>query len=450
MTRFARAILVSLALAGLASADTIYLQDGTRIEGAIKRDGPNWIVTADDGKVSTVPGDQVKRIALSGQRKTSNAGAPVTAGADGLESLRRSAENLSDISQIIDRYNRFITQAQGTPSEAEARKDLEVWQQRQAQGLVKADNRWVTPAEREALRGKAMLTAGQGRELAKQNKFNEAGTVLTQAIAQDPQCVTALYLLGYVQIKQNQIPEARKSLDAAAALLRDHAPTLNNLALVMFRQNQVAQALATYDQAMLAQPSDPTILANVAEALHTLNDLQKNSAQAQKAQQDLAAQQPALDQQMAQKGLHRWGAVYLNDADFARVQAADQEMKAQKDSMQKDFDATQARINQINATIKSNNDLLVTVQNQSLVQSVDGRPVRDSNGRYVQSTLPDQNLAIQQQNTQLANEREQATKHLAELRQQARNMQQKLPIPQYMGIQQPFGVEGTPVGQAGK
>jgi tetratricopeptide (TPR) repeat protein len=449
MTRFAQAIFVSLALAGFSRADTIYLQDGTRVDGSMKRDGTNWIITGEDGKLTTVTQDQVKRIELSGQRKATTPGAPVTAGADGLESLRRAADNLTDIPQIIDRYNRFIAQAQGTPAEAEARKDLDVWQQRQAQGLVKADNRWVTPAERDALRAKAILTAGQGRELIKQNKFNEASTVLAEAAGQDPQCVTALYLLGYVQIRQNQFAEARKSLDAAAAILRDHAPTLNNLALVMYRQNQLIQAIATYDQAMLAQPSDQTIVGNVAEALHGLNDQQLKSSQAQKAIADLNQQWPAVDQEMAKKGLHRWGAVYLSDADYAKVQNADQQMKAQRDAMQKDFDDTQARVNQLNASIKANNDLLITLQNQSLVTNTDGRPVRDSNGRYVQSALPDQNLAIQQQNQQYANERDQAVAHLNELKRAAGSLQQKYPIPQFTGIQQPFGVEGTPVKQPG-
>jgi hypothetical protein len=124
---FAVAALVVLPAWG----DVVRLQDGTTLDGTLKREPGGWAVTDKTGKTTHITDDKVDSI-----EKTGSATA-----ADATESklnvLRRSVENLTDIAQITDRYTKFIEQNRNTPAAATAQKELEVWQDRQSKGLVK-------------------------------------------------------------------------------------------------------------------------------------------------------------------------------------------------------------------------------------------------------------------------------------------------------------------------
>src|SRR6476661_8844447 len=82
-----------------ASADVLYLTDGTRLEGDVKRGPEGWNVTDASGKVTSVPSNKVKSIELKGAttRKAPDAVE------QRLASLRRSVENLDELGEIVDR-----------------------------------------------------------------------------------------------------------------------------------------------------------------------------------------------------------------------------------------------------------------------------------------------------------------------------------------------------------
>jgi len=85
----------------------VYLNDGTRLEGDIHKNGDGWVVTTGPGQRTSLAAGQIKRIEL-----TSNDADPTAA--DGrLASLRRSAEFSSDAGDMIARYQRFIDQNAG-------------------------------------------------------------------------------------------------------------------------------------------------------------------------------------------------------------------------------------------------------------------------------------------------------------------------------------------------
>jgi len=413
-------------------ADVITLSDGTRFEGDIKREGDHFLVTTSEGKKLEIPASQVKGIALKGRTAATE---------DRLGSLRRSVENLNDIQQIIDRYQKFIEQNKTSPIVGEAEKDLAQWKDRQAKGFVKAAGRWMTPAEREELRGKSALVADQARDLIKQNRLKEADALLSDALAGDPQNASALYLRGYLQIKQEAFPAARKSLEVVNQLVPNHAPTLNNLAIVLFRQNQFAAAMNAYDQAMLSQPGDVRILTNVAEALNALPENIKTSVAAKKAERRLAEQQTALEPQMAQHGYKRWGSMYVSREDYAKLEEAEKGIKQKLDEMSADYDKTKAQVDAIDRDLDTN---------QRTMRSLEARSqVLDAQGRLVQIPLPQQYYDVQNDNQKLTQDRNAALAHLDQLRQAAKAEQQKVPTPKYTGIQQPIGVEGTPLAVAG-
>ena len=52
-------------LTASAAADVIHRTDGTSIEGSIKRNGGEWIVTDAAGKATAIPEDQVRSIEIT-------------------------------------------------------------------------------------------------------------------------------------------------------------------------------------------------------------------------------------------------------------------------------------------------------------------------------------------------------------------------------------------------
>src|SRR3954471_19296368 len=131
MKRILLVLLTLFCFATCLRADTIVLKDGSRIVGDVKRTPEGWTITTPDGKTRTVSADGVKSIELGSATKGSQQSA------EGLASLRRSVEALTDINQIIDRYQRFIENAKDAKVAADAQRDLSMWRERRDKGMVK-------------------------------------------------------------------------------------------------------------------------------------------------------------------------------------------------------------------------------------------------------------------------------------------------------------------------
>jgi len=116
-------LLASIFISSPLLADIIHLQDGSTINGDIKKAADGWYVTV-NGKTSLVTADQVKSIELAPR------GNPKDVAVGRLASLRHSVEALSDLKVIISRYEAFIEQNKGLPAEVEAIRDLAEWHER--------------------------------------------------------------------------------------------------------------------------------------------------------------------------------------------------------------------------------------------------------------------------------------------------------------------------------
>src|SRR5215469_7704289 len=93
--------LVLLA-AACCRADIINLTDGTKVEGKIRKTSDGWAVTQKDGTVVNVDADKVASI------EASRSPDAISVAEDRLASLRRVAEHLTDLQDIISRYQKFI------------------------------------------------------------------------------------------------------------------------------------------------------------------------------------------------------------------------------------------------------------------------------------------------------------------------------------------------------
>lgn len=429
MKRLAITLIGVMALARVALGDVVVLKDGTRIEGDVKRTADGWTIKAAGGSVRNVAADAVQSIELGDAAKSGSM--------EGLASLRRSVEALSDVNQIIDRYQRFIERTKEAQVIAEAQVDLASWRERRDRGLVKHGNKWVTPEEVVEISVKANATALEARDLIRQNRLKEADQLLQQAIADDPQNPAVSYLRGVMLYRQDKLSDARKSFEAVNAILSGHAPTLNNLAVVLWRQKQQPAALNYYDQAMQAQPVNKFILNNVAEALGAVSEEQRKTSAIAKVLRRFTEQDLILQQQMAQQGLFRWGSTWVDQKKLDELKAAEKEIHDKLDAMQQEFDQSKTRITQIDSEIKYNQQQMANIQSQCLF--------RDKDGNYVSIPLPAMYYDLQRGNQSLQVEQDSLRSKLTTMQEQAKRLRQQVPVPQFTGIHQLVGVEGTPL-----
>lgn len=421
--------LIVFLLAAPVLADVVILKDGRRIAGEVKKSTDGWTITAPDGKVTSVKADEVLRIELGG---SADAGA-----ADKLASLRRSVEPLSDIDQIIQRYQRFIAANPNTPAADEARNDLATWEQRKQQKLVKVGSRWMTPAERHELMGQVGGMAREAVKLAAGGQWRDANAIVGQILELDPANIAALYLQALSLYQEEKLVPARKAFEAINAQIANHAPTLNNLGVVSLRQNQVGPALNYFDQAMSAAPVDRIIVDNVAEALAGLKDSDARLPIAKKLSRRFEEQDAALAAQLAPQGLYRWGATWVNKQKYDELQAAEQKIRQRLEELDRERRDRELRI-------RSLDDQIVATQ-RAMDRMYADRLIVDNQGNVISTRLPAEYYNLQRDLDVMKLQRNQEIAAIEALGRTAARVKQELPVPKYTGVQRMIGPEGTPL-----
>ncbi len=411
--------ILTLSLASAAWADLVHLRDGTTLSGAVKRVGATWVVTDPSGKVTTIPDEQVQ-----GVEKVGNIN-PEEAGESRLLSLRRSTENLSDIKQIIDRYQKFVEQNSKTRAGQEAAKELAVWQERLDKGLIKVGPRWVTPEEQTSILAKQVGQVDQVRALMRESRMREADAIITQLLIDDPTNISALYLQGVSLFKQEKWPAARKAFDQVRAALPDHAPTLNNLGVLLFRQHQVPGAMTFYNQAMLAAPENKLILGNVAEALNATSKEDHDATPVTKASKTFTEQDTNLQARLNAQGLFRWGSTWVNKDQMAELKKVEAAIQEKLDALSKEYDGIKEKIGDIELTMTANERAIDRINAE--------RTGIDQYGRLVVLPPPDSFYRIQRRQRSSARppaSPSQATGRIQRPRQSHRTIP---PCPQILG-----------------
>ena len=420
-----------LFLAAAAHADVINLTDGTKVEGKIQKTSDGWTVTQKDGTVQTISADKVASI------EASRGVEDVSVSADRLASLRRVAEHLSDIQDIVNRYQKFIEQTGDQAVVADAKKDLGMWQERLDQGLVKLGDGWITTNEREHRRGLAQSEAMPAKDLIANYRYKEADKILRQAIQDDPECAAALYLQGVSLYKQDQVALSRKAFDAANQFAPSHAPTLNNLAVIAWRQKSFVVAMSFYGQAMMATPVAKEILDNVAEALNAVPDDNKKAPVVLQAVALFADQDAQLQQAAAQQGQYRWGATWVTAKQLQELKADEIRVKQELDALQAQYDGLQQKIGQIDSEIGANQREMDRLQASSTYI--------DRNGNNMQMPLPDVYYQMRRNNDKLADDKQVLRQQQDDLKSRAKQVQQEIPVPKFTGVQNIIGVDGVPL-----
>ncbi len=431
-----------LAFAPVTWGDILHLMDGTKVEGNVKKSADGWIVTGADGEVTNVPAGAVRSIELKSSGGAGGAGGkggplPPEVAERRLYSLRRSVENLSNLSDIVQRYQRFVEQNKGTELGQAAEQELAVWVDRQSRGLVKVGQEWVTEEQRRALLAQTIAAVSEARQLMKDGRNKEADALLVKAMGVDPRSASVQYLRGVLKYRQNEVPAARKAFEIVIDEITNHAPSLNNLAVILARQNQPAASMGMYDRAMQAEPLNRHILDNVAEGFYALSPSERKAAIVQRALKRFLEQDEQLQQEMANRGQFRWGATWVNQQQLDELKAAEVKIKGRLDQLAAEFDAVQARMNTIVQDVESNNRTMRNLESQ--------RYGRDAAGQLVTGDLPPRYYDVQADTAKLEAEHKQQALKMQQLRAAARDVEKQLPTPRYTGSQKLIETEGTPI-----
>ena len=424
-------LCVVLLAATLSRGDIVMMLDGTKLEGKIQKTGDGWTVTKADGTTVTVDADQVATI------EASRSADPVSVGEDRLASLRRVSEHLTDLQDIISRYQRFVADLGDQKVLAEAQKDLKIWQDRQSQGMVKLGDQWVSADERERRRSLAQSEALPAKDLIASYKYKDADKILQQAVLDDPECATAWYLQGVALYKQEQVQGAKKAFETVNQIVPQHAPTLNNLAVIAWRQRSFVIAMNYYDQAMVAAPLAKEVLDNVAEALNVVPSENSQAPVVLQGVKLFAEQDTELQKVAAQQGMFRWGATWVDGKQLQELKADEARVKQKLDAIQAQFDAIQQKV----AGLNSESDQNLREMNRLQAQST----YMDRYGNTVQMPLPDTYYQLKNDNDNLAQQKQPLLAQQQDLKNKAKDVQAEIPVPKFTGIQQIIGVDGTPL-----
>ncbi|HEV2293841.1 MAG TPA: hypothetical protein VGR35_08285 [Tepidisphaeraceae bacterium] len=428
--------VVLVAVGSFARADIVHLNDGTTLEGKVKKSAQGWIVTDAEGKVTAVPAGTVKSIEL--KRGAGGGDAPGQEVAERrLYSLRRSVENVSDLRDIVARYQRFVEQNQGTEVGKAAEEELAVWTDRHNRGLVKVGQQWITEEEKAQLLEQTFAVVSEARQLIKDGRLKEADAALVKAMQVDPANPSIQYLRGVVKYRQNEVPAARKAFELVIDQITNHAPSLNNLAVILARQNHPAASLGMYDRAMQAQEQNRHILDNVAEAFYALSPSERKAPIVQRAVKRFLEQDEQLQQEMAKKGQYRWGSTWVNQQQLDELKVAEEGIKGRLDQLAAEFDAAQARINTIRQDIAANTNTMRQLEAR--------RHGYGAGGNLVSGTLPARYYDLQADNARLEEEQKQQVQKMQQLRAAAKEVEKQLPTPRYSGVQKLIETEGTPI-----
>ena len=432
--RSALAIILTCAATALpAAADTVHLRDGQILDGKLKRrDAGSWVMTGANGRPAVVADADVTRIELTAR--------PVLPGRR-LDALRRSVAASDNADDVVARYRRFIATDGDATALAAARQDLAIWQDRVDRHLVRLGDRWVVPAAREQAAVDAVVTADHARRAVRDGRFADAEPLVIAALAADPQCASAHYLLGLLRVQSNQLTVARRSFERAAVLVPNHGPTFNNLAVVNWQQHRYADALTRYDEAMQASPGNPAVLDNVATALAALPAVVARQPVAARVSDRYRDQRKQLTDQMTALNLHPFGSAWLTDDQLAQVQRGQDRDRQQLDALTTDFDQTQDKVRQTDLAIAEVEDH----QRRSTTSGAVGPYLASYDGTRG-AGLSTAYFELQNDADQLQRRRATHVAHLDDVRLQAATIRRRLAGEVEGGApQRLIGPDGTPV-----
>ncbi len=133
----------------------------------------------------------------------------------------------------------------------------------------------------------------------------------------------------------------------------------------------------------------------------------------------------------------RWGATWVTDAQYAKLQEQEKQIKDKLDQMSRDYDSVQAEIVGIDRRIKDDQSEMNLIDQSTLTT--------DREGNVVRLPYPARYFDLRREVASLTSERAARVADLEHLRRDAKVVQQQLPVARYTGIQKIIDADGMPV-----
>jgi len=261
-------------LAGMVCADTLVLNDGTKLEGRVVPQGEKYWIKLASGESKIIYKSQVKSWEKSAAGE--GAGAPtspprergVTGGA-AASSLPAVAMGFNETKVRADRVDAPLAAVglwqayiDANPNAAElpqAKTELDKWKQLDKDKAEKINGKWVGGEERKKLLEKVSGLLSEAAAMQTNNQTVKAVAKLEEAVKLYPNSFRANFEMGYYCISKAvgsgsnaRLDQAIKSLEMATKLRPDSAAAWSNLAIAYnFRNRYQDSVLTAYKAAQL-------------------------------------------------------------------------------------------------------------------------------------------------------------------------------------------------------
>jgi hypothetical protein len=145
--------------------------------------------------------------------------------------------------------------------------NLQVWEDRARQDLVRLGDQWVTSADAARVHDEAAQLFQQAYEKTKNLDLDEAGRTLERASRVDPNSIAADFTLGILNSisppKSRNPQAAAQHFQVVLQRIPGYVPALNNLALVEIREDKYADAVRLLREAADRAPAADEVTQNL-------------------------------------------------------------------------------------------------------------------------------------------------------------------------------------------
>jgi S1-C subfamily serine protease len=183
------------------------------------------------------------------------------------------SSRLRAASDVLRAYKLFLEDKQISESDRKlALAQLNLWDDRANQQMLRVGARWLTPAEVTDLNRQVQQLIEEALRLLEVGQGKAAAEKCLQASKLDPDAIKADFLLGLQNAVLSCNPKsANKHFEECVRRDARHVSSLNNLALSEVRLRKYSEALNHWQSALKIAPAAPEVIQNLGRLLHLAN-----------------------------------------------------------------------------------------------------------------------------------------------------------------------------------
>jgi len=418
-----------------AAADTITLKDGRVIQGQFIRQGNDFLIQPDQGGSFTVPVSDLAGVVLGGAATTQQ-----TATGDWQYTLYQISRE-TDAGKIINDIQAYMKQYPNSPDMKDAQATLAQYVEYQAQGYVKFAGQWMTPADQDKLKAQAQVQLNTAIKDYQNGALTQAQTDVQKSLTDDPTNTNAMIVEGVTEFRLNELQNALTEFNKALRLDPNNIAAVNDAAIASYQTNMQPHALLEYQMALNQAANNRMLLDNIASALINYQGDQTNPLY-KNLQMSFNTADERMQTIMAQQGLYRFAASWIDAEQKSQLEAQEQEFEQKKLALQNSYDGVvqqlQAAVTGYNNAVSALPGLQSQLNNDQAAEydELNDNPFADTSS-YDQAIANDQTAISQAQTTisQFPGLQAKFQTQMSSMRSEAQVLMQSDPARGYNGAQ---------------